>query len=130
MAPPMTIGQLAKAAGVNVETVRYYQRRGLVPTPSRPFGGQRKYAEDTLRRIHFVRRAQNLGFTLDEIGRLLAKAADRRAVRELAEAKLAHLAERVAEINRMRRELRRLLSANGPGGKRSLVEHLHHGDDD
>ena len=130
MAAPMTIGQLAKAAGVNVETVRYYQRRGLVPTPSRPLGGQRKYAEDVLRRIHFVRRAQNLGFTLDEIGSLIAKAADRRAVRELAEAKLERLAERVAEINRMRRELRRMLSANGPGAPRSLVEHLHASDDD
>ena len=126
----MTIGQLAKAAGVNVETVRYYQRRGLVPTPARPFGGQRKYAEDVLRRIHFVRRSQNLGFTLDEIGTLLAKAADRRALRELAEAKLERLAERVAEINRMRRELRQLLSASAPGSKHSLVERLHDGEGD
>jgi MerR family mercuric resistance operon transcriptional regulator len=129
MPPLMTIGQLARAASVNVETVRYYQRRGLIPTPPRPMGGQRKYNDEALRRIHFVRRAQQLGFTLDEITTLIEVAADRRAVKEIAEEKIERLGERVAELNRMRRQLRQMLatvSADKRGA--SLVERLHDGE--
>ena len=107
----MTIGQLAEAAGVNVETIRYYQRRGLIPTPARPLGGQRRYAEEALRQIAFIRRAQDLGFTLEEITALLALAAkgDWRASRASAERKMEELEARVAELNRMRRQLRELV---------------------
>jgi MerR family mercuric resistance operon transcriptional regulator len=103
----MTIGQLATAAGVNVETIRYYQRRGLMTIPQRPPGGQRRYPDDALRQITFIRRAQDLGFTLDEIAALLAIAADGdwRASRKAGQMKLDELEQRVVELNRMRREL-------------------------
>ena len=104
----MSIGQLATAAGVNVETIRYYQRRGLIATPPKPLNGQRKYAADALRRINFIRRAQYLGFTLEEINGLLAVAAsaDCADASEFARMKLEELQQRGAELNRMRRELR------------------------
>jgi MerR family mercuric resistance operon transcriptional regulator len=107
----MTIGQLAVAAGVNVETIRYYQRRGLMPTPARPLGGQRRYQDPALRQIIFIRRAQDLGFTLEEISALLAVAVkgDSRASRAFADAKMAELDARIAELNRMRRQLRELV---------------------
>jgi MerR family transcriptional regulator, mercuric resistance operon regulatory protein len=102
MPEAMTIGQLAKAAGVNVETVRYYQRRGMLPVPARPPGGQRNYPAGALRTLAFIRRAQDLGFTLDEMG----AQAD---AGELGRRKLEELDRRVAELNRMRKELRGLL---------------------
>src|SRR5439155_2927995 len=68
----LTIGRLAGAAGVNVETVRYYQRRGLVAQPERPLNSVRRYSEDSVKRIRFIKRAQDLGFTLAEIANLLA----------------------------------------------------------
>jgi MerR family mercuric resistance operon transcriptional regulator len=107
----MTIGQLAEAAGVNVETVRYYQRRGLMPTPIRPLGGQRRYPAEALRQINFIRRAQDLGFTLEEITTLLAVAlrGDWREARAFADRKKEELASRVAQLNRMRRQLRSLV---------------------
>lgn len=107
----MTIGQLAQAAGVNVETVRYYQRRGLMSVPARPMGGQRRYPEEALRQITFIRRAQDLGFTLEEIAALLALARDGdwREARAFAEHKKEELGMRVAELNRMRRQLRGLV---------------------
>ena len=107
----MTIGQLAEAAGVNVETIRYYQRRGLMDVPNRPPGGQRKYNDESLRRIAFIRRAQDLGFTLDEIDALIATAREGtcRDGRDAAARKLEELGARVAELERMRAELARLV---------------------
>ena len=67
----VTIGQLASAASVSVETVRYYQRRGLLSEPSKPLGGHRHYPTSATRRLLFIRRAQALGFTLDEVAGLL-----------------------------------------------------------
>ena len=67
----MTIGQLADAAQVNVETVRYYHRRGLLPTPERPVGSIRRYTQASLDRLRFIRRAQALGFSLDDVCALL-----------------------------------------------------------
>lgn len=67
----LTIGRLATAAGVNVETVRYYQRRRLMTEPERPMNGQRRYGIDAVKRVRFIKRAQGLGLTLDEIGSLL-----------------------------------------------------------
>jgi len=72
MGRDLTIGKVARAAGVNVETVRYYQRSGLVPEPPRPAGSVRRYSEQTVARLRFIKRAQELGFTLAEIRRLLA----------------------------------------------------------
>jgi hypothetical protein len=71
MRTELTIGKLAAAAGVNIETIRYYQRRGLLDEPPKPFGGQRRYPLAMAKRVRFIKRAQALGFTLSEIGALL-----------------------------------------------------------
>ena len=106
-----TIGQLAEAAGVNIETVRYYHRRGLIPLPPKRAGGRRNYPDSALRQIVFIRRAQQLGFTLEEIGVLLriSDGGDCNTARQLAQRKLDELAKRMAMLNRMRRELGALL---------------------
>lgn len=108
----MTIGQLAEAAGVNVETIRYYQRRGLMEVPSRPPGGQRKYNDESLGRIAFIRRAQDLGFTLEEITSLIATAGGGgcREGHDAAKRKHEELGTRLAELERMRGELARLVA--------------------
>ena len=68
----MTIGRLANESGVNVETIRYYQRRGLMPQPPKPVNGHRRYAAEAARRVRFIKRAQVLGFTLEEIASLFS----------------------------------------------------------
>jgi len=114
-----TIGGLAKAAGVGVETVRYYQRRGLLPEPARPPGEIRRYSEDDARRLRFIRRAQAAGFTLDQIGELLAldRTDDRARVRELATGRLAALDARIAELEQSRAALERLRGVCASGRK-------------
>jgi MerR family transcriptional regulator, mercuric resistance operon regulatory protein len=108
----LTIGQVARAASVNVETVRYYQRRGLVAEPERPLNSVRRYSEDSVKRIRFIRRAQELGFALAEITNLLALEDGRscRETRELAGRKLAIVEGRLADLNRLRRTLRELIA--------------------
>ncbi len=114
-----TIGGLARAAGVGVETVRYYQRRGLLAEPARPPGEVRRYGESDLKRLRFIRRAQAAGFTLEEIGELLAldRTDDRARVRDLAAERLAALDSRIAELKRARAALDRLRSTCASGGK-------------
>jgi MerR family mercuric resistance operon transcriptional regulator len=114
-----TIGGLAKAAGVGVETVRYYQRRGLLPEPARPPGEVRRYGDDDLRRLRFIRRAQAAGFTLEQIGELLAldRTDDRVRVRALATERLAALDDRIAELEQSRAALERLRSTCASGKK-------------
>ena len=116
----LTIGHLARQGGVGVETVRYYQRRGLLPTPRRG-DGVRRYGQDDLRRLRFIRSAQAAGFTLEQVGELLALDAthDRARARSLAKARIAALDQKIAELERARDALRRLArdcgaSANGP----------------
>jgi len=113
--PGMTISALARAGGVGVETVRYYQRRGLLPEPPRPAGGGlgggvRRYGEEELRRLRFIRSAQAAGFTLEEIGELLElQATDGRPrAREMARARIAALDARIAELSTARAALARL----------------------
>src|SRR2546423_11434991 len=108
----MTIGRLAKAAGVNVETIRYYQRRGLIDEPVKPPGGQRRYADAILRRIAFIRRAQQLGFSLEEVKSLLKLAHGTRPAetRALAELKFAELGRRMDQLNDMRGNLKQLIA--------------------
>jgi MerR family mercuric resistance operon transcriptional regulator len=103
----LTVGELAKAAGVHVETVRYYQRRGLLATPERRYGTIRRYADADRDRLRFIRRAQRLGFALEEIAQLLALDAlrDRDRARALAESKVADLDARIADLRAMRRVL-------------------------
>ena len=106
----MTIGRLAKVAGVNVETIRYYQRRGLIDEPAKPAGGQRRYdSRAIVGRLGFIRRAQQLGFSLEEVKSLikLAAGAGRGSeARALCERKYAELGRRVEQLNGMRRNLR------------------------
>jgi MerR family mercuric resistance operon transcriptional regulator len=105
----LTIARLAAAGGVGVETVRFYQRKGLIETPPRD-GGIRRYGAEDVRRLRFVRQAQAAGFTLEEIGDLLALDAsgDRRRARELARNRIAALDIRIAELQRARDALQRL----------------------
>jgi MerR family transcriptional regulator, mercuric resistance operon regulatory protein len=112
MTEQLTIGRLAEAAGVNVETIRYYQRRALLPRPSKPPGGQRRYAAAAVKRVRFIKRAQQLGFTLAEVeGLLLLEDGQScRETRLLAEQKLALIEERIADLTRMRRLLKALIS--------------------
>ena len=99
-----TIGGLARAAGVGVETVRYYQRRGLLPEPARPPGEVRRYGEQDVKRLKFIRSAQAAGFTLAEIGELIALDAsdDRARARELAQSRVAAIDEKIAELREAR----------------------------
>jgi MerR family mercuric resistance operon transcriptional regulator len=106
-----TIGTLAKQAGVNVETVRYYQRRGLVPQPERPIGGIRRYSSVHVRRLRFIRQAQTLGFALEEVIDLLALEDGRhcREAERLGSSKLAIVRARVAQLRRVENALAALL---------------------
>jgi MerR family mercuric resistance operon transcriptional regulator len=121
-----TIGGLAKAAGVGVETVRFYQRRGLLPEPPRPPGEIRRYGDADLKRLKFIRAAQAAGFTLAEIDELLGldRNSDRARVRELASCRLAELDERIAQLRQARAALDRLRStcAAGSSGPCPIIE--------
>ena len=111
----LTIGMLARRAGVGVETVRFWERRGLVLRPPRPAGGYRTYPEETIARIRFIRQAQALGFTLQEIAALLAlrvaPGVDCAAIRARAAAKLADAKTRLAELERICAALSILVAA-------------------
>ena len=117
----MTIGALAKAARVHVETVRYYQRRGLLDEPRRQLGSVRRYDEDAVKRLRFVRRAQELGFTLEEIKNLvrLGDTPNCRDARELAARKLELVNTRLADLRRMQNALEGLLAQCDSGRKRN-----------
>ena len=108
-----TIGGLAKAAGVGVETVRYYQRRGLLPEPARPPGEVRRYGAEDVKRLRFIRSAQAAGFTLSEIGELIALDAsdDRARARALAQARVAAIDEKIEELREARDALSGLATA-------------------
>ena len=107
----LTIGRLADEAAVNVETIRYYQRRGLMPEPDKPTHGHRRYAIDTVKRVRFIKRAQVLGFTLEEIGSLLEldEAHACAETRELASHKLEMIETKLADLTAMRKALTTLL---------------------
>ena len=107
------IGQLAHRAGVAIDTVRYYERNQLLAPAGRLASGYRRYGEDELKRLRFIRRAKALGFTLEEIRDLLSLSAERNMakVKSAAEAKLADIEQRVAELQRIRRGLRTLIAA-------------------
>ena len=113
----LTIGRLAEAGGVGVETIRFYQRRGLLATPTRD-GGIRRYGAEDLRRLRFIRQAQTAGFTLEEIRELLELDAgeDRPRVRALAGARIDALDARIADLQRARDALVRLARECGKEG--------------
>ena len=98
-----TIGTLAETAGVNVETIRFYQRKGLMPEPEKPYGSIRRYGAAELARVRFIKSAQRLGFSLEEIGELLkledgARCSD---ARELAEQKLVDVRQKLTDLQRI-----------------------------
>lgn len=107
----MTIGALARAAGVNTETVRYYQRRGLMPEPQRAGGTVRRYGRHEFARLHFIKAAQRLGFTLEEVAQLLAleDGTHCREARAVATARLAEIRSRLRDMKRIESALARLL---------------------
>lgn len=125
-----TIGALARAARVNVETIRFYQHKGLLPTPHKPPGGIRRYGPDDVARIRFVKAAQRLGFSLDEVGELLQleDGAHCSETAELAAKKLADVRARLADLVRMEAVLSQLVEACHATDQRApcpLIAALH-----
>jgi MerR family mercuric resistance operon transcriptional regulator len=118
----MTIGRLAKEAGVNVETIRYYQRRGLIEEPLKPTGGHRRYQPSVLKRVAFIRRAQALGFSLAEVQNLLRYSDGRswKETRQIAEKKFATLDVSLNQLRRMRDALKALIKKSRDGKGRGL----------
>ena len=128
MSDDLTIGTVAKRSGVNVETIRYYQRRPLLHEPSRPPGGYRQYSPDTVGRVRFIKRAQTLGFTLEEVGGLLGLD-ERKACAEtrgIAAQKLTLIEEKISDLSRMKKALSRLVRAcdASPIGEPCPIIHL------
>lgn len=110
----LTIGRLARAANVGVETIRYYQARELLPVPGSD-GSYRQYPVALVGRIRFIKRAQDLGFSLDEIASLLQlqDGTDRRSIRAIAGARVAQIEAKIADLQRMQRTLHHLLHQCG-----------------
>lgn len=123
----LTIGGLADEAGVNVETIRYYQRRGLMPEPDKPAHGYRRYDATTVKRVRFIKRAQALGFTLEEIGGLLQldEAHACAETRELASHKLAAIETKLADLAAMRKALTTLLCQCDAGTMKGNCPIIH-----
>jgi MerR family mercuric resistance operon transcriptional regulator len=111
----LTIGHLGREVGVDLETVRYYERRGLLPKPPRSASGYRLFPTDAARRLRFIRRAQELGFSLKEIRELLSLRASRtttsRDIRARAEAKIGDIDAKIRSLGSMKKALRKLTSA-------------------
>ena len=109
----LTIGRLAQLAGVNLETIRYYERRGLLPKPERTAAGYRQFPPDSARRVRFIKRAQTLGFSLDEVRDLLTLGAaprqNRSTIRARAKAKIEDIDGRIAALRAMKRTLNALV---------------------
>jgi MerR family copper efflux transcriptional regulator len=116
----LTIGELARRAGVGVETVRFYERQGLVPPPPRSGSGYRQYPQETVSRLRFIQRAKELGFSLREIEELISLRLDPEVpcaeVRARAEAKIADIDTRLRDLARMRVSLAGLADACAAGG--------------
>jgi MerR family mercuric resistance operon transcriptional regulator len=111
----MTIGKVAKASGVAIETIRFYEKEGLLEPPARRTSGYREYEDTVVPRLLFIRRAKELGFTLGEIRELLALRLDRKAscgrVKQRTEAKIADIEAKMKSLGRMKRALGRLSAA-------------------
>ena len=108
----LTISKLAHEAGVNVETIRFYQRRGLLVEPNKPLGGIRRYGKEDVARVLFIKAAQRIGFTLDEIEQLLNLDSGMRCseARAIAEHKLEAVREKLADLQRIEAALAQLVS--------------------
>ena len=130
----MTIGQVAAGAGVNVETVRFYEREGLLAQPDRAGSGYRQYPDDAVRRIQFIQRAKDLGFSLREVGDLLSLRVDPNTscadVKARAEAKLSSIDEKLKALERMKRALTALSASCSGTGSTSACPILESLDDE
>ena len=131
---PLTIGNVARLAGVGVETVRFYEREGLLAEPERRQSGYRQYGDEVVQRLRFIRRAKELGFSLAEIRDLLSLRDDPQAtagdVRGRAEAKIAEIEAKVRDLQRMKKALLTLTDAcsgHGPVGTCPIIEALDRG---
>jgi len=129
----MTIGKLAKRAGVGVETIRFYERKGLLPEPPRRYSGYREYPESAIDRVRFIRRAKELGFTLKEIGELLElrirPGTTCRQISDQATAKIADIEEKIRSLEAMRSALEKLAAdcpASGPTSECPILAHMSH----
>jgi MerR family mercuric resistance operon transcriptional regulator len=130
----LTIGQVARACGVGVETVRFYEREGLVSQPARPEVGFRRYPPETVKRVLFIQRSKALGFSLREIRELLSLRIDSarscNQVRKHAEAKIADIEGKIEALGTMRHALEKLVAACGnrrETGDCPIIEALEEG---
>lgn len=128
---PLTIGRLASEAGINLETVRYYERQGLMPKPPRSSSGYRLFPIDAAQRLRFIKRAQDIGFSLKEIRELLALRVSPRTssaeIRKRAEAKITDIEGKIKTLESMRKSLRKLTNACagcGPISECPIIESL------
>jgi Cu(I)-responsive transcriptional regulator len=116
----MWIGQTAKQAGVNAQTLRYYERRGLLPRPHRRGSGYREYSADAVSVVRFIKRAQELGFSLDEVEELVrlrgVKRGERQRVRVIAQRKIGDIDRKIGHLQSMRDALHHLVHACERGG--------------
>ncbi len=116
---PLTIGKVARLAGVGVETIRFYERKGLIPEPPRKESGYRQYPEEAVYRIRFIRRARELGFSLQEAKELLSVRGDPEStcenIRNRAEAKIADIEDKIRTLAKMKDELAKLVAACDAG---------------
>lgn len=134
--PSYTIGQLARLSGAGVETIRYYEREGLIPEPPRRGSGYRQYPEDVLARLRFIRRAKALGFSLKEIKELLelrmAPGTTCADIRRRAEAKIADVREKLAMLRQMEQALVKLTATcrgRGPTSECPILDALEEQDE-
>ncbi|MCC7419938.1 MAG: MerR family transcriptional regulator [Planctomycetaceae bacterium] len=132
---PLSIGQVATRAGIGVETIRFYERAGLIPLPARKASGYRQYDESTVSRLRFIRRAKDLGFTLKEIATLLSLRHDAsttaRDVKDEAERKIAEIDGKIRSLRRIRRALQQLAETcpgHGPTSECPILEALERHD--
>ncbi len=128
----MTIGQLAKKAAVNLETIRYYERRGLVPDPPRNKRGHRIYSREALKRIKFIKRSQTLGFSLKEISELLSLRVEPGTtcgdIKIRVEAKIVDIEKKITDLEKMRMALMRMSDKcmdKEPVGQCPILEALY-----
>lgn len=117
----MTIGKLAKAAGVGVETVRFYERRGLIRKPPKRESGFRTYSDEEVTRIRFIRRAQELGFTLREVKELVELQSKKKVtgsqVKQKADRKIEEIRKKISDLQKMEKSLRTLSRMCGEGAQ-------------
>lgn len=115
----LTVGKVAAEAGVNIETLRYYERKGILPEPPRSPSSYRLYPEDTVRRVRFVKRAQELGFTLKEVKEILSLRVTRgarcRDVQQQAEVKIQEIDQKIRALQAMQNVLQQLVQQCSSG---------------